>query len=58
MSRRELATDNRKDEIDWKKEVGDILRDLNIITGGFSGMIVITFKDGGISYLEKREVFK
>jgi hypothetical protein len=58
MSRRQLATDNRKVEVDWKREISDILRDMNIITDGFSGIIVISFKDGGINYLEKKEVFK
>jgi hypothetical protein len=35
-----------------------MLLDLNIIPEGFTGKVVISFKDGGISYIEKSETFK
>lgn len=58
MSRQQLAEDTLKEEVDWKRIVGDTLREINVMTDGFSGKITISFKDGGISYLEKKEVFK
>jgi len=32
--------------------------DLLIIPEGFSGKLVISFKDGGISYIEKTQTYK
>lgn len=58
MSRQQLAEDTLKEEVDWKRIVGDTLREINVMTDGFSGKITISFKDGGIGYLEKKEVFK
>ena len=42
----------------WKKKVSDVLKDLNIIDGRFTGKIIISFKEGGISYIEKTETLK
>jgi hypothetical protein len=42
----------------WKKRVSDTLYELNIIQENFSGKVVISFKDGGISYIEKTETIK
>ncbi len=58
MSRSQLAKENKRTELDWKRAVADVLEEMNIIKDGFSGTVVINFKDGGISYLEKKEVFK
>lgn len=58
MSRQQLAEDTLKEEVDWKRIVSDTLREINVMTDDFSGKITISFKDGGISYLEKKEVFK
>ncbi len=58
MSRSRLAKEINRTEVDWKRAVADVLQEMNIIKDGFSGTVVINFKDGGISYLEKKEVFK
>ena len=42
----------------WKKKVSDALKDLNIIDEDFTGKIIISFKEGGISYIEKTETLK
>lgn len=42
----------------WKKKVAETLQALNIIPEKFTGKVVVSFKDGGISYLEKSETFK
>lgn len=42
----------------WKKTVSETLQTLHIIPEKFSGKVVVTFKEGGISYLEKTETFK
>jgi hypothetical protein len=44
--------------IDWKKTLSAALRDLQIIPEGFNGRLTLTFKEGGISYLEKTETLK
>ncbi len=58
MSRQQPAPGNRREEVNWKRIISDTLRDMDIVPDGFSGKITISFKDGGISYLEKKEVFK
>jgi hypothetical protein len=42
----------------WKKRVSDTLHELNIIPENFSGKVVISFKEGGVSYIEKTETLK
>jgi len=42
----------------WKKTVSETLHALQIIPERFNGRVVVTFKDGGISYLEKTETMK
>lgn len=42
----------------WKKTVSEMLQSLQIIPEKFNGKVVVSFKDGGISYLEKSETFK
>ena len=42
----------------WKRTVTETLLALHIIPGKFNGRVVVTFKDGGVSYLEKTETFK
>jgi hypothetical protein len=56
--RRQVVTDMRVPNSVWKKRVSDTLYELNIIQENFSGKVVISFKDGGISYIEKTETFK
>jgi len=56
--RRQVVTDIRVPNSVWKKKVSDTLFELNIIPGNFSGKVVISFKDGGISYIEKTETLK
>jgi hypothetical protein len=56
--RRQVVTDIRVPNSVWKKKVSDTLSELNIIPASFSGKVVISFKDGGISYIEKTETLK
>jgi len=42
----------------WKKTISEILQSLKIIPENFNGKVVVSFKDGGVSYLEKSETFK
>ncbi len=56
--RRQVVTDMKLPNSVWKKKVSDTLSELNIIQENFSGKVVICFKDGGISYIEKTETFK
>jgi hypothetical protein len=42
----------------WKKKVSETLQELNIIPEKFTGKVIVSFKEGGISYLEKSETFK
>jgi hypothetical protein len=56
--RRQVVTNIRVPNSIWKKKVSDTLYELNIIPENFSGKVVISFKDGGISYVEKTETLK
>jgi len=42
----------------WKQMVSETLQSLQIIPERFNGRIMIAFKEGGVSYLEKSETFK
>lgn len=42
----------------WKKAVARTFLDLQLIPEKFSGELVVSFKDGGVSYLKKSETFK
>ena len=42
----------------WKLAVAETLQSLQIIPERFNGRILISFKDGGVSYLEKSETIK
>jgi hypothetical protein len=42
----------------WKRTVSETFLALQIIPEKFNGKVVVTFKDGGVSYLEKTETFK
>jgi hypothetical protein len=41
-----------------KKMIAHTLADLNLVGDRFSGKLIISFKEGGISYIEKVEQFK
>ncbi|MDK2848511.1 MAG: hypothetical protein PWP34_1864 [Desulfuromonadales bacterium] len=56
--RRQVVTNIRVPNSVWKKRVCDTFVELLIIPEGFSGKLVISFKNGGISYIEKTETFK
>jgi hypothetical protein len=56
--RRQVVTNIRVPNSVWKKRVCETLLDLNIIPEHFSGKLVISFKNGGISYIEKTQTFK
>jgi|GEM_PF-3207329 len=58
-----LAVDNfrnqdRVQSDDWKKALSETFFALQITPERFNGKVVISFKEGGISYLEKTETFK
>ncbi len=42
----------------WKKTVSETLLNLHIIPERFNGKVVVSFKNGGVSYLEKSETLK
>jgi len=42
----------------WKQTVSETLQSLQIIPEKFNGRILVAFKDGGVSYLEKSETYK
>lgn len=42
----------------WKQVVSVTLQELQIIPEKFNGRVMIAFKEGGVSYLEKSETFK
>ena len=50
--------DRHAEPDNWKKTVSETLQTLHIIPEKFSGKVVVTFKEGGVSYLEKTETFK
>ena len=56
--RRQVVTNIRVPNSVWKKRVCETLFDLNIIPENFSGKLVISFKNGGIRYIEKTQTFK
>jgi len=58
MNRRQAITDIRVPNSVWKKRICDTLLELNIIAEGFTGKVIISFKEGGISYIEKTETLK
>jgi hypothetical protein len=55
MNRRQAITDIRVPNSVWKKRIRDTLLELNIIAEGFSWKVIISFKEEGISYIEKTE---
>lgn len=56
--RRQVVTNIKVPNSVWKKRVCDTFVELNIIPEKFSGKLVISFKNGGISFIEKTETFK
>lgn len=56
--RRQVVTDIKAPNSVWKKRVCDTFMELHIIPEKFSGKLVISFKNGGISFIEKTETFK
>lgn len=56
--RRQVVTNIRVPNSVWKKKVCDTFVNLLIIPEGFSEKLVISFKDGGISYIEKTQTYK
>jgi hypothetical protein len=56
--RRQVVTDIKAPNSVWKKKLCDVFHELNIVPNRFSGKLVISFKNGGISYIEKTETFK
>ena len=56
--RNPCQTDRAVDGNGWKKKVSETLLILNIVPEKFTGRVVIAFKEGGVSYLEKTETMK
>ena len=52
------CNDNFAEPKGWKQAVAETLQKLQIIPEKFNGRIMISFKDGGVSYLEKSETIK
>jgi len=50
--------DRHAGQDNWKKTVSETLLALGIIPAKFNGRVVVTFKEGGVSYLEKTETYK
>jgi hypothetical protein len=50
--------DLKRSNANWKKAVSETLQSMELIPEKFNGKVLITFKDGGISYLEKTETLK
>jgi hypothetical protein len=58
MNRRQAITDIRVPNSVWKKKIRDTFLELNIVQDGFNGKVIISFKEGGISYIEITETLK
>jgi hypothetical protein len=56
--RRQVVTDIKAKNSVWKKRLCDTFQELHIVPERFTGKLVISFKDGGISFVEKTETFK
>ncbi len=56
--RRQVVTDIKAKNSVWKKQLCDAFQELHIIPEHFTGKLVISFKDGGINFIEKTETFK
>lgn len=56
--RRQVVTGIKALNPVWKKRLCDTFLELNIIPDKFSGKLVISFKEGGISFIEKTETYK
>lgn len=56
--RRQVVTNIKALNSVWKKQLCSTFRELNIIPEKFTGKLVISFKEGGISFIEKTETFK
>jgi hypothetical protein len=52
------STVKRSEPNNWKRALSELLVEMQIMPDKFSGKIVVSFKDGGVSYLEKTETFK
>jgi hypothetical protein len=58
VSRRQEARDIQVEGSDWKSRISEAFQELHIISDTFTGDISISFKEGGISWLERREILK
>jgi hypothetical protein len=41
-----------------KRVIAATMRKMELVNGGFTGKLIIAFKEGGVSYIEKVEQFK
>jgi len=55
---KQVITDIRVLNSVWKRRISETLYELNIIPEKFTGKVVISFKAGGISYIERTETLK
>jgi len=58
MTRRQVVADFRVTSFIWKKKISHTLLELNIVPERFTGRVIISFKEGGISFVEKTETLK
>lgn len=56
--RRQVVTDIKAKNSVWKKQLCDTFQELHLVPENFTGKLVISFKEGGISFVEKTETFK
>lgn len=55
---KQCRTDRTAESSNWKRMMSETFLALHIVPERFNGRVVVTFKDGGISYLEKTETMK
>lgn len=58
VSGRQEARDIQVEGSDWKSRISEILQKIHSISDTFTGDISISFKVGGICWLERREILK
>lgn len=53
-----ISPQSAKEAGSWKKTVARTFLTLDLIPDKFNGELVVSFKDGGVSYLRKTETYK
>ncbi|WP_225073232.1 hypothetical protein [Desulfuromonas sp. CSMB_57] len=58
FQKRKVQSDIGASISDCKQAIADIMRALKLVNRSFSGKLVIAFKEGGVSYIERVEQLK